>query len=128
MLHLLSKNVYSMNLEELETLLLHYETHEEKYLYETKINSIKRAIAKQNKPAAEPEWMALAREDIATKKKWRELGAISKDSGTMQMWYYAGEQFYMWISGESVYDSTPRLRAADKKLDELIKREEVDAQ
>lgn len=117
-----------MNLEELETLLLHYETHEEKYLYETKINSIKRAIAKQKKPAAEPAWMALAREDIATKEKWEAAGAYKRDRESMQMWYYAGEQFYMWISGESVYDSTPRLRAADKKLEELIKREGVDAQ
>ena len=122
MLELLSKNVYSLTLEELETLLRHCENHDEKYLYETKMNSIRRAIAKRKEPAQEPPWMALAREDIATKQKWEAAGAYKRDIETFQKWYYKGEEFYQWRSMEHVDESTPRLRAADKKLDELIKR------
>lgn len=126
-IELLNKGVYSLNLKEAEFLLNHYKNHENSYLYETKIRSIERAIEKLNKPKEEPAWMALAREDVATKKKWRELGATSRDIENMQIWYYQGEQFYMWISGEHVNKSTPRLRNADKLLRELLSNAEVES-
>ena len=124
MIDLISKNISDLTDEELETLLVYYENHEEKYKYEFKIRQLKRAIKiRKRAKNREPEWVDLAKEDKTTKEKWLELGATWKNDENMTTWFYKGKPFYRWFSGGHINQEIHRLREADKRLMEMIEEE-----
>ena len=120
-IELINKSIYSMDINELSALLKYYENHTERYKYESKINSINRAIERVSRKVIEEEsWIALAREDKATKEKWESYGAYFKNNSPYCIWYYNDIEFYRWVSGVHVSEEIYRLREADKKIMNLI--------
>lgn len=124
MIELISKNISDLTDDELETLLVYYENHEEKYKYEFKIRQLKRAIKiRKRAKNREPEWVDLAKEDKTTKERWLKLGATWECKHPYTTWYYKGEPFYRWFSGGHINQEIHRLRDADKRLMEMIEEE-----
>lgn len=127
MIELISKNISNLTDEELEILLDYYKNHEEKYKYEFKIRQLKRAIKiRKRAKNREPEWVRLAKEDKLTKEKWLELGATWKNDENMTTWFYKGKPFYRWFSGGHINQEIHRLREADKRLMEMVRRKRND--
>ena len=122
MIELITKNTYKLTVDELKTLLAHYESHEEKYKYELKIRQIKRILKNRTKKQT-PAWIDLAKEDKETKEKWLELGAYYKCTESMTTWYYKGNPFYRWFSRVHVTQEIHRLREADRRIMKMINKQ-----
>lgn len=122
---LLRRSVYSLTLDQLEQLKDHYENHNERYKHLERIDNINRAIKRLNeKKDDEPAWIAFAREDKETKRKWLSSGARWHEWHAFTIWTYHDEEFYRWMSGVHVTEEIHNLRVANNKFEELIKRKE----
>lgn len=123
---LLGKSLLSLNMEELETLKVHYET--DSLTYFEKIESVEKAIrrlhAKLNKPVERPQWEYDAMEMIALIEKWKSLGAYIKSNSSYDKWIYNDIEFYISWSGKYISETIQGARDADKQLMQLIEIED----